>query len=155
MSGGFVDADDFGADEQALVALLGHETERFRQRQFFGKGQVERDQTFRILHSAFRIHLLPHGLGRLFAHGLAALAAVEPGEVWPEQLHVVADFRHGADGGARGLDGVPLLDGDGGRNAVDAVHLRLVHAVEELAGVGRKGFDVTALSFGIKRVKGE
>ena len=59
------------------------------------------------------------------------------------------------DGGARGLDGVALLDGDGGRDAFDAVHLRLVHAVEELPRVGREGLDVAPLAFGEERVEGK
>jgi len=80
---------------------------------------------------------------------------MEPGDLRPEHLHVVADFGHGADGGTGGLDGVTLLDGDGGRYALDAVHLRLVHAVEELARVGRKGLDVAALALGEEGVKGQ
>src|SRR5690606_20448281 len=46
-------------------------------------------------------------------------------------------------------------DGDGRRNALDAVHLRAVHAVEELARVGTEGLHVAPLAFGIQRVEGE
>jgi hypothetical protein len=38
---------------------------------------------------------------------------------------------------------------------VDGVHLRLVHALEELAGVGGEGLDVAALAFGVDGVEGE
>src|SRR5207248_9202382 len=48
-----------------------------------------------------------------------------------------------------------LVDGDGGRNAFDRVHLRLVHAVEELARVRREGLHVAALALGVERVEDE
>lgn len=76
-------------------------------------------------------------------------------EVRPQNFHVVANLSHRADGAARGADGVALLDGDGRGDAFDAIHLRLVHAVEELSRVRRERFDVAALAFGIKRVEGE
>ena len=72
-----------------------------------------------------------------------------------EQLEVVVQLRHRADGGARGAHRVGLVDGDGRRDAVDAVDLRLVHAVEELARVGREGLDVAALALGVERVEGQ
>ena len=76
-------------------------------------------------------------------------------DIRPEDFHVVANLGHRADGRARALDGIALLDGDGGRNAFDAIDPRLVHAVEELAGVGGKCFNVPALPFGEQRVKRE
>ncbi len=42
-----------------------------------------------------------------------------------------------------------------GGNALDRVDLRLVHAVEELAGVGAEGLDVAPLPLGIQRVEDE
>ena len=92
---------------------------------------------------------------RVAPHRLAAAAAMQPRRARVEQLEVVVQFRHGADGGARGAYRVGLVDGDGRRNAVDAIDLRLVHAVEELPRVGREGLDVAPLAFGIKRVEGQ
>ena len=80
---------------------------------------------------------------------------MQRGEVRPEDFQVVADFRHRADGAAGGADGVALLDGDGRRDALDAVYRRLVHAVEELPRVGREGLDVAPLALGEERVEGE
>ena len=54
-----------------------------------------------------------------------------------------------------GPDLVGLVDRDGGRNAVDAVGAGPIHAIEELAGVGREGLDVAALPFGVHRVERE
>ena len=71
----------------------------------------------------------------------------------PEHLQVIANLRHRADGRARGADGVALLDGDGWRDALNAVNGGLVHAVEELPRIGREGFDVATLAFGVERVE--
>ena len=76
-------------------------------------------------------------------------------DLWPEDLHVIADFGHGADGGAGGFDRVSLLDGDGRRDPLDAIDLGLIHPVEELAGVRGEGFDVAALALGEEGVKGK
>ena len=86
-------------------------------------------------------------------HGLAAVAAVKASRAREQQLQVIVELGHRADGGARGAHRIRLVDGDGGRNAVDAIDRRLVHAIEELPRVRREGFDVTPLAFGIQRVE--
>jgi hypothetical protein len=48
-----------------------------------------------------------------------------------------------------------LLDRDGGGEAVDLVDVRLLHHLQELAGVGGKRFHVAALALGIDGVEGE
>jgi hypothetical protein len=45
------------------------------------------------------------------------------------------------------------FDRDRGRNAFDRVHLRLVHAVEELPRVGRERLDVAPLPLRVERVE--
>ena len=65
------------------------------------------------------------------------------------------DLGDRADGGARVVGGGLLLDGDGGREALDVVHIGFVHHGEELPGVGRQRLDVAALSLGIEGVEGE
>ncbi len=73
----------------------------------------------------------------------------------PEQAHVVVDLRHRADGGA-GIFGSRLLfNRNGRRQALDQVHVRLAHQLQELAGVGRQAFHVTPLTLGIDGVEGE
>jgi len=39
-------------------------------------------------------------------------------------------------------------------DAINVIYGRLVHAVEELADVGREGFHVSPLAFGVERVEG-
>ena len=72
-----------------------------------------------------------------------------------QELQVVVQLRHRADGRARRAHGVGLVDRDRRRNALDAIDLRLVHAVEELPRVRREGLDVAPLPFGIQRVEHE
>jgi hypothetical protein len=48
-----------------------------------------------------------------------------------------------------------LLDRNGGRQTVDMVDVGFFHHRQELPGVGRQGFDVTALTLGIDSVKRE
>ena len=72
-----------------------------------------------------------------------------------KQLQVIGDFGHRADRAPRRLDRVTLLDRDGGREAVDAVDVRLVHELEELPRVRRKSLHVAALALGVERVEGE
>ena len=68
---------------------------------------------------------------------------------------MVVDLCIGADRGA-GVAGIDfLLDGDGGRDAGDQVHVRLAHAAEELAGEGGEAFGKAALAFGEQGVEGE
>ena len=81
--------------------------------------------------------------------------AVDGAAAGEKQAEVVVDFGGGGDGGARVARGVFLLDGDGGREAVDEVDVGLVDALEELAGVGGERLDVAALALGVDGVKGE
>ena len=48
-----------------------------------------------------------------------------------------------------------LLDGDGGRQTLDHIHIGLVHQLQKLAGVGGQALHIAALALGIQRVKGE
>jgi hypothetical protein len=73
----------------------------------------------------------------------------------PKEPHIVVDLGDRADRGARVPRGGLLLDGDRRRQAFDVVDVRLLHHVEELAGVGRERLDIAALAFGIDGVEGE
>ncbi len=101
------------------------------------------------------VHLGEDGLGRIAANELTALAAIQARGAREEQFQMVVDLRHRADRRARRAHRIGLVDGDGGRNSLDGIHLRLVHAIEELARVGRESLDVAALSFRIQRVEYE
>ena len=80
-------------------------------------------------------------------------AAVQRPGPREQQLQVIIDLGHRAHGRARGPDRIGLVDRDRRRHALDPVDLGAVHPVEELAGVGREGLDVAALTFGIKGIE--
>ena len=100
-------------------------------------------------------HHVDDALERLRGDLAAAEVAVRHADVGEQQPQVVVDLGDGADRRARVRAGRLLLDRDGRRQAVDEVDVRLLHLLEELAGVGRQRLDVAALSFGVDRVEGE
>ena len=83
------------------------------------------------------------------------LPAVRHADLREEQLQVVVQLGHRADGRARRLDRAALVDRDRRQDAVDALDLRLLHAVEELARVGGEALDVAALALGVEDVERE
>ncbi len=48
-----------------------------------------------------------------------------------------------------------MFNGDGRRNALNPIYLRLVHAIKELARVRRESLDIATLSLGEKRVESQ
>ena len=72
-----------------------------------------------------------------------------------QQPQVVMNLGYGADRRAGVAGTGALLDGDGGREPLDVIDIRLVHHREELARVGGQGFHVPAPSLGVDRVEGE
>ena len=89
----------------------------------------------------------------LLVNLLAAFRAVRRADARPQQAHIVVDLSDRADRRTRVLRGGLLVDGDGGRQTVNIVHIRLVHLAEELPRVARQRLDVAALTLGIDRVK--
>ena len=75
------------------------------------------------------------------------------GRAREQQLQVIVELRHRADGGARGAHGIGLIDRDGRQDSFDAIHLRLVHAIEELARIGRERLHVAPLALGVQGVE--
>ena len=91
--------------------------------------------------------------GRVTPHRPAATLAMQHGGTREQQLQMIVELGHGADGGARGSHRVGLIDGYRRRNSFDTVDQRLVHPVQELPRVGGEGFDVAALALGVQRVE--
>ena len=71
----------------------------------------------------------------------------------PEKPHVVVDLRDGAHGRARIAGRGLLLDGDRRGQAVDLIHVRLLHHFQELARIGGEGLHVATLALGVDRVE--
>ena len=70
-----------------------------------------------------------------------------------EKAQIVVDLRHRAHRRARILRGRFLIDGDGGGEAVDVVHVGLFLLPEKHPRVGRQAFHIPPLSLGIDGVK--
>ncbi len=100
-------------------------------------------------------HLVHDLLGRLRGDRAAAVVAVGVADPGPEQAQVVVDLGDRAHRRARVARGGLLVDGDRRREALDRVHVGLVHLPQELAGVGRQRLDVAALALGVDGVEGE
>ncbi len=93
-----------------------------------------------------------HRLGTDFPAALPAVGDADPGEEKPQ---VIVDLRDRPHGGAGVLAQAPLLDGDGRREALDGLHVGLVHLADELPGVGGKRLDVPPLTLGVDGVEGQ
>ena len=140
-------------DFDALVALL-HKVGEFLAVLALAPAHHRREQikprAFRQRHDA--VDHLRNGLaldrqsgGRRIGHA----------DTRPEKPHIVVDLGDGADGRARIARGGLLLDGNGGREAVDLVDVRLLHHLQELPRVSREAFHIAALALGIDGVEGE
>ena len=91
----------------------------------------------------------------LLADLFSALGAVGRARPGPEQAEIVIDLRDGAHGGAGVFAGGLLVDGDGGGEALDIVHVRLVHLAQEHPGVGGKALHVPPLALGVNGVESQ
>ena len=85
----------------------------------------------------------------------AALGAVGGAHPGPQQAEVVVDLRHRAHGGPGVLAGGLLVDGDGGAQALDIVHVGLIHLAQEHPGIGAEGLHIPPLALGIDGVEGQ
>ncbi len=95
---------------------------------------------------------LLRALGRDGSAATGAMRLAEGGEEDPE---VVVDLRHRAHRGA-GMGGRrALLDGDGRAEPGHRLHVRLLHLLQELPGIGGEALDVAALALGVQGVEGE
>jgi hypothetical protein len=72
-----------------------------------------------------------------------------------EQAQVVVDFGDRADGRARVVTGRLLLNRNRRRQPLDQIDVGFLDALQKLPGIGRQGFDVAALSLGVKGVEGQ
>ena len=96
-----------------------------------------------------------HALLSILYHLLASGVAVGSASTGKEQSHVVVNLGSGANGGAGVLIGSLLLDADDGREACNLIDIGALHATQEVAGIGREGLDITALTLGKDGIEGQ
>src|SRR5437773_5757981 len=148
-----VHAHDFVVHPNAQVALLLEEIEKLPWLRSRGDCDPERDKN--IFAEAVAQNLLRNRLRCFRSNFTAATRTERVRDTRPEKFQVIVDLRHCADGRARSLDGVRLLNGDCGRDAADIVNARLVHSIEELPHVRTERFDVPSLAFSVNRLEGQ
>ena len=148
-----VDLVDFAVDAQPHEALRAQLLEEVGLLAFAPRHERGQHHDARALGQ--REHVVDHLRDALRGEREAVLGAVRLADAREEQAQVVVDLRHRPDGGARVVGGRLLLDRDRGRQPLDQVDVRLLHELQELPRVGRKGFDVAPLPLRIERVEGE
>ena len=99
------------------------------------------------------------GLGDL-VHRVAldqpvAVDAVDRSAAGVEQAQIIVDFGRRGHGRARIARRILLLDGDGRRQPVDQVHVRLLDTLQKLPRIGRERLHVAPLPLGVDGVEGK
>ena len=112
-----------------------------------GRKQVK-PRLFRQGHGA--IYHLAHGLA---FNRQACGGRIRDADPRPEQAHIVVNLSDSTDRGAGVSAGGFLLNGDGGRQAFNALYIRLLHQLQKLARIGRQTLNIPPLAFGIDRVE--
>ena len=115
--------------------------------------QRSHDQNVRPVRQALNV---VHDLLRRLAGDLAAtMGTMRDANAGVEQAQVVVNLCHRAHCRAGVVAAPPLINRDGRAEALDLIHVRLVHLAQELPRVGGQGFDVAALAFGVEGIKGQ
>ncbi|SQA72392.1 Uncharacterised protein [Burkholderia mallei] len=120
-------------------------------RQFDG----ERDRDARVVRLRAREEIRIDRLRRVVPHQPRGPAIEQLGRARVQELQMIVELGHRADGRARAAHGVRLVDRDRGRHAVDALHLRAVHPVEKLPRIRAEGLDVAPLALRVQGVEHE
>ena len=101
-----------------------------------------------------QLHDLAHHLiHRLSADLTSAVRTVRNPDSCIQKPEIIIDLRDRSHCGSRVPVGRFLIDGNGGRQALDTLHLRFLHLPEELPRVGGETLHVTSLSLCINGVK--
>ena len=95
------------------------------------------------------LHGVHHLVDGLLADFLAALGAVGHADARPQKTQIVVNLRHRAHGGAGVAAGGFLVDGDGGAQPLDGVHVRLFHLPQKHPGIAGQAFHIAPLTLGI------
>src|SRR3989338_9000411 len=72
-----------------------------------------------------------------------------------QQTEIIIYLRNGPHRGPGIMRALSLVNGNGRTDALNAVHVRLIHNTQELACVCRQAFHVPSLSFRIQGIKRE
>ena len=98
------------------------------------------------------VHHLVHALAGDLPAAVRAVGDADPGV---EKTEVVVDLRHRAHRGTGVAVGGFLVYGNGRGEAVDLLHVGLLHLAQELPGVGGQGLHVAPLALRVDGVEGQ
>ena len=101
------------------------------------------------------LDLVQDGGGLLGADGQVAVWAVLGAELHIEQAQVGVDLGEGAHGALVPAAAGALLDGHGGRDAEDGIHIGAGGGLDELAGIGVEGLQIAPLPLGEEDIEGQ
>ena len=140
-------------DAKAHIAQRLHLLKHFLEFAFFLTRNGREDHQLGVFgQGQYGVHHLAHGL-RLQRQ--IVVRAIRRACAGIQQAQVIVDLGDRAHCGAWVVAGGFLLDADGGRQALDQVHIGFVHQLQKLPCIGRQAFDIAALAFGVERVKGQ
>ena len=91
----------------------------------------------------------------LWFDGGSVVGAVLGAQLLEQKPQEMVNLGEGGDGALAAAAAGALLDGDGGRDAVDAVHIGPRGRLDELAGVGVERFEIAALAFAEDDIEGQ
>ena len=100
-------------------------------------------------------NLLYHLIDALPLDGFAAFGAVRHARPGIENAQIILNFRYRAHGGTRVSAGGFLVDGDGGGEPCNIIHVWLFHLPQKLAGIGGERFHIPPLAFGIDGIESQ
>lgn len=72
-----------------------------------------------------------------------------------EKPEIIVYLGDSADCGAGVVGGALLINGDSRGEALNVLHIGLLQAAEELAGIGRERFDIAALALSKNGMEGQ
>ena len=149
--GGFVDGIELAVDLQALEALTLPFGDLFLVLALATAHDGGQQQDALSVRQGGQ--LVDHLADGLTLDGQAGGGRIGDAYARPQQTHIVVDLRHRADGRTRVLGGGLLFDGDGRGQALDQVHVRLAHQLQELPRIGRQALDIAPLALGVDGVE--
>ncbi|MPM67874.1 hypothetical protein SDC9_114799 [bioreactor metagenome] len=142
---------DRAIDAKAHIAQRLHLREQLDELALLLPGHGRQQHDARVLgQREHGVHHLAHGLHR---QRQVMIGAERRTRARIQQAQVIMDLGDRAHRGARVVAGGLLLDADGGRQAFDQVHVRLVEPPQKLARIGRQALHIAPLALGIQRVE--
>ena len=100
-------------------------------------------------------HAVDNLLHALLLDKLAALRTMRLACTRKQQTQIIVNLRHRAHGRARIAARRLLVNRNRRTQALDIIHIRLIHLPQKLACISRQRLHITALAFSVNRIEGQ